>query len=229
MDKSGKFSILGIFYGYCTHHSINIYFTTRCFYSFFLYYWSYYLVNPWGINISFGDRNEWDGKDSGAEAGETETIMGEACSLKATAGKTTISIIRATTDCGREQGCPDSSTDLHQATSSNEHYGVTPGTVRNNWDHSEGSTLMVKMAWYAREGFHYCFINWYWSLSKQTVEWALGERTRPVIRHPGFKSLVWHQLAQWFWANLCKYLSLIFSHLGHRYLSHLPYKVIVNT
>lgn len=112
---------------------------------FFLYYCSYYLVNPWGINISFGDRNEWDGKDSGAEARETETRMGEACSLKATAGKTTISIIRATTDCGREQGCPDSSTNLHLATSSNEHDGVTPGTVRNNWDHSDGSTLMVKM------------------------------------------------------------------------------------
>ena len=59
---------------------------------------------------------------------EAETGMGAACSLTATPGKTTISIIRATT----ERGSCDSSAKLHLATSPNERRGVAPMAVRSN-------------------------------------------------------------------------------------------------
>lgn len=128
-------------------------------------------------------------------------------------GKTTISMIRATRDCRWEQGSRDSSTNLHLATSPNEHHGVAPRAVRSNWDHSWGSTLRVKMTWNAREGFYYCFIMSSALIIQQTVEWT-EERGVGSLSEAQDSNPDWHQLAQWLWANLFEYLSLRFSHLA---------------
>lgn len=157
-------------YGCCTQHSTNIYY-----YFFLLLFINIImLVMPWVIGMSFGDRNEWDKNDSGAEAGEAETRLGDACCLRATAGKTTAGIIRTTTACSWEQGAHDSSTTRHVATRPNQHCGVAPKTARSNWDHSCGSTLRVTMEWHGSKGFHRCFIRASTPIIKRTAEWALG-------------------------------------------------------
>lgn len=109
------------------------------------------------------------------------------CSLRAAAGKTTISMIRATRACSWEQGSRDSPANLHLATSPKEHRGVAPRAVRSSWDHSWGSTWRLKMTWKAREGFPYGCIT-------SPVPWPRacraerGESTGALVRSPGLTS-----------------------------------------